>query len=148
MIIQFYHLLSSPLEKALPKLMEKVLASGHKVVLHSRDTAQLKLLSNVMWQQQAFLPHGSTSDAHPEWQPIVLTSTMSNPNGASILVVLDGSEVPTDAGYEKLLELFDGEDEVAVSAARARWKHYKESGLKLQYNKQQPSGGWKLEAEA
>jgi DNA polymerase-3 subunit chi len=39
-------------------------------------------------------------------------------------------------------EIFDGSDEDAVTAARARWKTLKESGHDLAYWRQTESGGW------
>jgi DNA polymerase IIIc chi subunit len=47
--------------------------------------------------------------------------------------------------YSKLLDVFDGNAEADVAAARTRWAHYKTAGFALQYIKQQPNGGWKVE---
>jgi DNA polymerase IIIc chi subunit len=44
--------------------------------------------------------------------------------------------------------VFDGNNEAAVTAARARWTEYKAKGYALQYIKQQPGGSWKMEAES
>jgi DNA polymerase-3 subunit chi len=46
------------------------------------------------------------------------------------------------ADYERCFELFDGNDEAAVEAARARWKEYTDAGFGLAYWQQGPGGGW------
>jgi len=104
-------------------------------------------MSDALWSQNpsGFLPHGTARDGHTSEQPIYLALVDENPNGADILCVLDGSLPASVAGYTKVLDVFDGGDERAVEAARSRWQHYKGQGFALQYVKQQPGGGWKIE---
>ena len=146
--IQFYHLLSTPLEKALPSLMAKALDGEHRVAIHSADAKQRKAISDAMWKQQKFLPHGEAAAEHASEQPILLSETMARDNGADVLVILDGAELETAEGFTKVLDVFNGADDAAVTAARTRWARYKEEGYALHYIKQQPNGGWKKEAEA
>jgi DNA polymerase-3 subunit chi len=145
--ISFYHLLSTSRERAVPKLMEKALVSGAKVVILSSVEAQLKAMSDALWSNDAasFLPHGGARDGHKEQQPIYLTLTDENPNGAEILCILDGSSPASLTTYSKVLDVFDGSNEDDVAAARERWKTYKAQGLALHYVKQQTGGGWKVE---
>lgn len=148
--VQFYHLLSTSRERAVPKLMEKALGSGARVVMLLPEEAARKQMSDALWtgNPDGFLPHGNAEEAGAGEQPIVLALQESNPNGADILCVLDGSLPEQAAAYAKVLDVFDGADSSAVTAARARWAQYKEKGFALQYVKQQPGGGWKIEAEA
>lgn len=148
--IQFYHLLSTSRERAVPKLMEKALAGGNKVVMLFDNSAALKAMSDALWSAnpEGFLPHGTVSEPHADKQPILLALAEANPNGAGILCVLDGSSPASLASYSKVLDVFDGNDEAAVAAARQRWSQYKEAGHALQYVKQQPGGGWKVEASS
>lgn len=145
--IQFYHLLSTSRARAVPKLMEKVLASGAKAVMLVNSDGMLKTMSDALWANDpaSFLPHGTARDGHAAEQPIYLTLADENPNGAEILCVLDGSLPQSVASYSKLLDVFDGNDEAETAAARTRWAHYKSAGFQLQYIKQQPGGGWKVE---
>lgn len=148
--IQFYHLRSTSLERAVPKLVEKALASKARVVVLARDAAMIRRLSDQLWSAnpQGFLPHGTQEDPHPEWQPIYLTTAQENPNQATILMVLNGTIPPAFSHYEKLLDLFDGNDEASVAAARERYRHYRsQPDIALQYVLQQPGGGWKIEQE-
>lgn len=147
--IQFYHLLSTSRERAVPKLMQKVLGSGARAVMLLDSEAALKAMSDALWSNEAdsFIPHGGARDGHDSEQPIYLSLTDTNPNGADILCVLDGSSPASLASYTKVLDVFDGTNETAVTAARARWAKYKTEGFSLQYIKQQPGGSWKMEAE-
>jgi DNA polymerase-3 subunit chi len=145
--IQFYHLLSTSRERAVPKLMEKALTSGAKVVMLASSDSILKSMSDALWSSDpaSFLPHGTQRDGHASEQPIYLTVADENPNGAEILCVLDGSTPASIGSYTKVLDVFDGSKEDEVAAARQRWATYKTQGFALQYVKQQPSGGWKVE---
>lgn len=147
--IQFYHLLSTSRERAVPMLMEKALASGARVVMLFDSDSALKSMSDALWNfnPTGFLPHGPATGEHAADQPIALALTDVNPNGATILCVLDGSSPASLGSYSKVLDVFDGTDETATASARQRWSAYKEQGYSLQYVKQQPGGGWKIENE-
>lgn len=141
--IQFYHLLSTPLERALPKLLEKACASGMRAVVCAADEARVEALNSLLWTYNPgnFLAHGSAKDGHAEDQPIFLTERDENPNGAQLLVITDGRKAVLE-GVAKVLDIFDGTDEAATANARQRWKEYKEAGHSLTYIKQTPQGGW------
>lgn len=142
--IQFYHLLHTPLERALPKLLERVLAQGSRALIRTENEARSEALCERLWtfDPNSFLPHGTAKDGRAEEQPVYLTAARDNPNHADILILTDGSTAEDASSFTKVLDMFDGSDDAAVTAARARWAAYKESGHTLIYNKQQPNGGW------
>lgn len=142
--IQFYHLLHTPLERALPKLLERVLAQGSRAVIRTASDADAERLCEQLWtfDTASFLPHGTAKDGNISEQPVFLTSSRDNANAADILILTDGSLAEDASAFSKVLDMFDGQDEQAVAAARTRWSHYKESGSTLAYYKQQPAGGW------
>lgn len=146
--IRFYHLTATPLERALPQLLEKALGAGFHAVVKVADEAALDALNTQLWtyNPNSFLPHGGEKDGHASAQPIYLTRAEENPNGAKLLAVTDGSTSSAPESYERVLDLFDGSDENAVQAARTRWKTYKDAGYALQYWQQTESGGWTQKA--
>jgi DNA polymerase-3 subunit chi len=87
------------------------------------------------------LPHGSARDGSPALQPIWLTHRTENPNGASMVVLLDGLELPDLGAFSRCAYLFDGNNAEAVEAARVRWRHARAAGHSLTYW-QQTSTGW------
>jgi DNA polymerase-3 subunit chi len=142
--IRFYHLRTTTLERALPQILEKMLARGDRVVVMAGSNERVEALNAVLWtyNDRAFLPHGSSRDGFAEDQPIWLTTTEENPNGASMLVLADGTTASDVGAWGSAVEIFDGGDESAVAAARERWKAYKAAGHALTYWKQSENGRW------
>lgn len=142
--INFYHLTSSPLGKALPKLLEKVLASNLRALVVATSDERVEQLNKELWTYttKVFLPHGAREDGFAEQQPIYLTAANENPNGATVLALVDDARIKGLEGFEKCLYLFDGNDPVQLSGARARWKSFKEAGHTVTYWKQTAKGGW------
>src|SRR4051812_6980954 len=99
--ISFYHLSVFPLDKALPKLLEKVVASGVRAVVLSDTEESVIELNNLLWtyREDSFLPHGSSADKYPGDQPIYLTSGNDNPAHATILVATHGAEAQQLEGF-------------------------------------------------
>jgi len=142
--VGFYHLQKSPLERALPRLLEKVLAADMRAVVMAQSEERVEHLNNVLWTYDpaSFLPHGSARDGWAERQPVWLTETDENPNGARVLVLTDGAASDHVADYARCLDMFDGRDEEAVAAARERWKAYREAGHGVTYWQETDRGGW------
>ena len=142
--IAFYHLTKWPLEKALPRLLEKTLEAGKRAVVMAGSQERVEALNTHLWtyHRDSWLPHGSARDGHPEDQPVWLTTGDENPNGAAYLVLTDGATSSRIGDFERCLELFDGNDPAAVEAARRRWKAYGEEGHALTYWQQTDRGGW------
>ncbi len=81
-------------------------------------------------------------DGDAERQPIYLTDKDENPNHADVLLLTDGVVSERVADFARCLNLFDGQDEQAVAAARALWKDWKNLGYDLTYYQQTDRGGW------
>lgn len=142
--ISFYHLQRTSLDRALPRLLEKVLESGHRAVVVAGSEEQVEALGVALWtyEQRSFLPHGSAADGHADRQPVYLTVDDENPNGSDVLVLVDGAASANLDGFDRVLDMFDGHDAAAVEAARARWRDLKEAGHELTYWQQTERGGW------
>lgn len=141
--IRFYHLRTTALERALPQLLEKILARGDRAVVMAGSPERVAALDTALWtyDDRSFLPHGSKRDGFAEEQPIWLTVVPENPNGAKVLVLADGA-VAEVGGWPMVLEIFDGNSDDAVAAARERWKAHKAAGHELTYWKQDDHGKW------
>lgn len=145
--VGFYHLQTTPLERALPKLLERSLAGGFRVLVVAGSAERVAHLDALLWtyDEASFLPHGSRRDGQPERQPILLSETEDNANGADLLVLTDGTASTHLADYRRCLDIFDGGDEAAVAAARERWQAAKAAGHALTYW-QQTETGWTKKA--
>ncbi len=140
--IGFYHLTRTDADKALPKLLGRTLASGQRAVVRCGTPERLAALDATLWASSdpEWLPHGSARTGEADLQPIWLTLADEAPNGARFLFLLDG--VQSDlAAFDRAFDLFDGQNEAAVGAARARWAAAKAAGHTLTYW-QQGDRGW------
>ncbi len=145
--IQFYHLTATPLDRALPKLMEKALAGGLRTLVVGAEP-MIAHLDDVLWTYDAgsFLPHGTADKENASAHPVLLSVQEAPVNDATLLVVIDGRTPADTARWQRVLDVFDGPDDAAVAAARQRWAAYKAAGHELTYLKQTESGGWQQPA--
>jgi DNA polymerase-3 subunit chi len=148
--IAFYHLQQKRLEEALPQLLEKAVERGLRAVVLAESEERVAALNSLLWtyKREGFLPHGAKADGRSDVQSIYLTEAEENPNGAALLVAVDGARLEYVEQFQRCLDLFDGNDELAVAAARERWKAAKAHGHKLTYWQQTERGGWENKAEA
>jgi DNA polymerase-3 subunit chi len=144
--IGFYHLTRTTAEAALPKLLGRTLTIGERAVVVADSDERLAAISAALWlsSDPDWLPHGDSRTGHAAHQPIWLSTRAENPNGARFLVLLDGIEADESA-WSRIFDLFDGNDEAAVEAARQRWRLRKEAGHTLAYH-QQTAAGWEKKA--
>jgi len=142
--IRFYHMITKRLEQALPELLAKAITVQPRIVVKAGSRERIETLDSLLWTYDAgsFLPHGYIRDGNEAEQPIWLTTEDDNPNGAQMLVLADGATSPHVKDYTLCCELFDGNDEDAVKAARARWSAYKAEGHELTYFQQDEQGRW------
>ncbi|WP_135469508.1 DNA polymerase III subunit chi [Crenalkalicoccus roseus] len=149
--IGFYHLTRTPLEQALPRLLGRVLQQQGRALVLCGGEERLAALDAALWlcPDPDWLPHGTPATGHAELQPIWLTTQdvgeAGAPNGARYLFLVDGAESARLSLFDRVLDLFDGNDEAAVAAARRRWAAAKEAGHALSYWQQGPRG-WERKA--
>ena len=148
--IGFYHLTRTPLERALPKLLEKVVGAEKRAVVRAGSTERVDFLNMALWTYDAasFLPHGTAREGDAAEQPIWLTEQADRPNDAQILILTDNVTADDVADFERCLEMFDGRDAEAVEAARSRWRGYGDAGHSLTYWQQTERGGWEQKADS
>ncbi len=143
--IQFYHLLSTPLEVALPKLVATAYERGMRVCIVAEKAYQ-SILDDALWtfQKGGFLPHGREDEEHAAEQPVLIAGSPTRVNDANLLILTDGSawRKESDNDYERVFDIFNGNDTGAVEKARSRWKTYAEANIALTYIKQRDNGGW------
>ena len=146
--VLFYHLQNAPLERVLPKLLERSLERGWKAVVKAGGPERLDAINNVLWtySDDSFLPHGTREDGPPALMPVYLTVEDDNPNEANVLFLVDGAEPVSLGDYERCVLMFDGRDEAAVAAAREHWKTIKAEGHDATYWQQRSEGRWEKKA--
>ena len=149
--ILFYHLKGQTLEQVLPPLLQKSLERGWRVVVQASSDERVEALDAHLWtwRDDTFLPHGTSRDPEASDQPIVLTASSENPNGAMVRFLVDGANLTADAGnYQRIVLLFDGDDPEAVEMARMRWNEAKANGAEVTYWKADENGRWERQIGA
>jgi DNA polymerase III subunit chi len=144
--IGFYHLTRTPLDQALPRLLGRVLESGGRAMVLCGGSERVAALDAALWlcSDPDWLPHGTARSGNAELQPIWVTEedapASGAPNGARFLFLLDGAGSARLDRFDRVLDLFDGNDEASLDAARRRWATAKAAGHALSYWQQGPRG--------
>jgi DNA polymerase-3 subunit chi len=140
--IWFYHLERSTLDQVLPELLDRTLKRGWRAQVRAADLRRLEEIDERLWtwRDESFLAHGRADAAHADRQPILLTQTTENPNGAQALFIVDGADIGELDGWTRCFIIFDGQDDQALAGARERWRTLKAAGADLAYWKQTDDG--------
>ena len=140
--IGFYHLTKTALPEALARLLDRTLQSGQRALVLCPDAARLKILDTALWAcpEPVWLPHGTPADGDADLQPVWLSTEPEPANGARFLFLVDGADTERTREFDRVFDLFDGNDPEKVAAARVRWSAAKASGHVMTYWKQGPRG--------
>lgn len=147
--VLFYHLQGQKLDGVLPSLLEKSLERGWKVIVQGSSEERIEALDAHLWtyRDDGFLPHGTWREPEATQQPVLLTLNDGNPNGAAVRFLIDRAPMPTDPErYERIVLVFDGDDDEAVSAARMYWSDAKARGFAATYWQADEHGRWEKKA--
>ena len=140
----FYHLQKTPLEQVLPKLCEKAYSTGKRIKILVGNDERVEFLNSLLWtySEESFLPHGSKKDGFADQQPIFISSSDDNENNAELLILVDGAMPGLDVlkAYERVLNIFDGNDETSLNNSRDYWKMIKSTDGELHYWQQKDNG--------
>lgn len=144
--VDFYHLQRTPLEQVLPKLCEKAYATGKRIKVLLGTEERVEFINSLLWtyDEESFLPHGCKKDGFAEDQPIFISATEQNENDAVLLILADGAMPPAEmlGSYERILNIFDGNDEDALNKARTYWKEIKALYGEIHYWQQNANGSF------
>jgi len=145
--VGFYHLTRTGPDLALPQLLGRTLAAGQRALVLCCNAERVVALDAALWQcaDPDWLPHGTAADGDADLQPIWLSTEDASPNGARFLFLIDGAQSARLGEFDRVFDLFDGNDEAAVVAARERWAAAKSAGHALTYWQQGPRG-WEKKA--
>jgi DNA polymerase-3 subunit chi len=146
MQVDFYHLTMLPLERALPQIAEKVLATGGQLVIVAQDAVQRQKLDQLLWTYAAesFLPHGLAGGEDDARQPVLIADVPEAANAARNIALVDGIWREEALCFDRAFHFFDEE---RIAEARAAWKGLAErEGVQRNYWKQNDAGRWEKAA--
>jgi DNA polymerase III subunit chi len=140
--VDFYHLVASPLERVLPRIAERVVAGGGRLVVVAADEGQRATLDRLLWTYapDSFLPHAQAGGERDGDQPILIAPDVAAPNSARNVALVDGVWRDEALTFDRAFHFFDGD---SVGGARAAWKALADrEGVERRYWKQDDNGRW------
>lgn len=145
MQVDFYQL-STPLERALPQIAQRVLASGERLLVVSGSEAQRSAIDRSLWAvpPDSFLPHAQAGADDDADQPVLIAPEPVAGNAAKHIALIDGVWRDDALGFDRVFHFFDGE---TVTAAREAWKALADrDGVERRFWKQDEAGRWQQAA--
>jgi len=146
MQVDFYYLTRSPLDRVLPRIAERIVGDGGRVLVVVRDDAQAAAIDKLLWTyaSDSFLPHAIAGTGDDTAQPVLIASVPAASNGARHIALVDGQWRDEALAFERAFHFFD---EAMIREARAAWKALAErEGVERRYWKQLETGGWEQAA--
>jgi DNA polymerase-3 subunit chi len=139
--IDFYQLSRDPVERVVPLLAAKAIATGGRLLIVEADAGRRAALSQALWEHEAaFLVHGETSRPHEARQPILLGDSCNAGNGAKMILIADGEWREEAATFDRAILLFGNEQ---TDSSRRLWTALGSQGHELRIFKQFDAGGWR-----
>jgi len=145
MEISFYQVAEGNLVSAIVRILEKVYLSGQRCVFFSPLEERVKAIDRTLWtfSTNAFIPHGDKSLGFCDKQPIYFTCEFENPNGATVLVLVDTLDYESYPGFERTIVFFEGK-EAETNALRIFNEKNNTDSFRCNYWKQSSKGWEKL----
>lgn len=143
MQVDFYHLATTPIDRVLPRLAERVVAGGGRLLVVSGDAGQRQRIDESLWTYSpaSFLAHAQAGQGDDSIQPVLIVGDADRPgNGARHVLIADGEWRDAALGFDRAFHLFDDQ---AIDAARGAWRALAgREGIERRFWKQDEDGRW------
>lgn len=140
MQVDFYHLTARPLDRVLPRIAERVLATGGRLLVVSGAPAQCEALDKALWtySPDSFLPHAQAGAGDDAAQPVLIAGEPLAANGARSIALADGVWRDDALAFDRAFHFFDDD---RIAEARTAWRALADRpGVERRYWKQTASG--------
>ncbi|RVT93915.1 DNA polymerase III subunit chi [Sphingomonas crocodyli] len=143
MQVDFYHLTRLPLDRVLPRIAERVLETGGRLLVVAGDDALAEKIDEALWTNapDSFLPH-ARAGGDDALQPILIGADVAAGNGARNIALADGIWREEALDFDRAFYFFDAE---SIAGARTAWRALNgREGVEPRYWKQDEQGRWKI----
>jgi DNA polymerase-3 subunit chi len=140
--VDFYHLTRAPIDRVLPRIAEKVLAGGARLLVVAGDMVLAERIDQALWSYSAesFLAHARAGGENDAGQPILIAMEVVPANGARHVALADGNWRDTALEFDRAFHFFDEDN---IVAARAAWRSLSgREGVEPRYWRQDDAGKW------
>lgn len=146
MQVDFYHLTVRPLERVLPKIAEKVVETGGRLLIVASEPARRDMLNKLLWSYapDSFLPHAQIGSTNDPDQLVLIGAGTDAPNGARNIAIADALWRDDALSFDRAFHFFDDD---AIVEARAAWRALADKpDVERRYWKQDDAGRWEQAA--
>ena len=121
MRVDFYQLSRDPAEAVVPGLVVNTLKAGQRMLVISGDADQRAAVSQALWSNapEVFLAHGEAGGAHDARQPVLLSDSAKDANGAKFVALADGTWRDGLDAFERVFLLLGPAE---IDGARGCWR--------------------------
>lgn len=129
--IDFYHDAEDRLQVAC-RLAAKAVRQKMRVLIHAPDPETARAVDRMLWTTPAtgFVPHCMAHDKLAAETPVIISTGAEDTPHDDVLLNLDGDRPAHFARFRRLVEIV-GRDPADRSAARERFKFYRERGYQI-----------------
>lgn len=140
MKLDFWQVTDDPIEKVVTLIAKRALGQGERVLVVAADPEQRAAIARALWQAgpESFLANGEVGAPGAERQPVLLGPEPAAANGASHLILADGT-FRDCKGFARVFLLFPPD---AAPAARAAWRAHDGRGDVERAYYAQEAGRW------
>ncbi|SFR98622.1 DNA polymerase III subunit chi [Sphingomonas jatrophae] len=142
MQVDFYHVGAGGVEAVLPRIAERVLDGGGRLLVVAEDEALAARLDERLWDwsPESFLAHGRAGQGDEARQPILIAEACEPANGARAVALADGVWRDAALAFDRAFLLF-GDDR--LEASRAAWRTLAaQDSVERRFWKQDERGRW------
>ena len=146
MQVDFYHLTQLPLDRALPRIAERVVTAGGRLLVVAEQEEARQALDRCLWaySPESFLPHAQAGGENDTRQPVLIASAIEPANGARNIALADGVWRDGALDFDRAFHFFDEE---RIVEARQAWRALGERPeVARRYWKQNEGGRWEQAA--
>lgn len=120
MKLDFWQVTDDPVEKVVALIAKRAIAQGERVLAVAAEPAQRAAISAALWQAgaESFLANGEADAPGADCQPILLGPEPMAANGASHLILADGTFREAE-GFARVFLLFPPD---LAPKARLAWR--------------------------
>jgi DNA polymerase-3 subunit chi len=129
--VEFYFNVANKFVKTA-ELCEKALAKGRQLTVYTQDDAMSSEIQDHLWTNSAtsFLANSKLGEAQSKFSPIIIDSSGRNLLQDDVLINMQIIQPLFFSRFRYLVELV-GNDEEDKTAARARFRFYKDRGYDI-----------------
>lgn len=117
------------------RLVERIRATGSRVLIHCPDPEQARHLDRLLWtfQEESFIPHGLTGKTDQDLTPVLISGDGSPESEDQVLINLASDIPPFFGRFQRLCEPIDHDPAVRL-AGRERFRYYRDRGYALEHH--------------